>query len=434
MSLIYSKLTTIINRIAYEIRRSFIFSTIFSILKFIEDQWVNSYFKSLYPSENFLNNVNKNTIINKYIFSPLLILFVFAIFLILSLNRLTISLTITIAVAFIFFFIGAVILPRFFLNNVNEKVLVDFKDKDMYSIGFCLLLVSIIFFFISIASVGGIPLLKPSIRYLLKPAFTMPVFLCIPAICILGSVYVNYYKNSKITRSQLRFRFLLLVVICCVFLLALGYRTPLLAVILIMIIIGYYGNVLSPWEVVIGALICVLAIIGIGYFRSLSELQISSATSPFYTLQSRADFTLHVLDLLNFIGADFGVTKGSVIASSIPGSELGPRMMIGKLISWRSEVTVTPTLIGQMVIDFGRVGVAFGMCVLGFILGIGFKIVKKTGNYFYIGLYGLLLTYAVLGVETGILDIQVLIYFLIAILIYIVYILKSSKTLGENIG
>ncbi|MDO5848409.1 MAG: oligosaccharide repeat unit polymerase family protein [Methanobrevibacter sp.] len=426
MSLIYSKLTAVLNKITYEFRRSFIFTTIFSILTFIEKQWVNSYFKSFYPSENFLDFLNKNKIIRNYLFSPLIILFVFAIFLILSLNRLTDSLIMTLIIAFVFFFVGAVVLPRFFIRNSSKKPALSFNAKDMYSIGFCLIILSIVFFFISIASVGGIPLLKPSIRYLLKPAFTMPVFLIIPGICIVGSVYLQYYKENKISRSQIRFRLLVLILISGALLLGLGYRTPLLAALLIMIIMGYYGKVLSPWEVVIGALIGVGAIIGIGYFRSVSEYTIT-ATSPFYALQSRADFTLHVLDLLNYISGDFGLTKGSLLASSIPGSELGPRMMIGKLISWRTEVTVTPTLIGQMVVDFGRVGVAVEMCILGFILGIGFKIMRMTDNYFYIGLYSLLLTYSILGVETGILDIQVLGYFAIAILVYAIYIVKNIK-------
>ncbi len=83
-------------------------------------------------------------------------------------------------------------------------------------------------------------------------------------------------------------------------------------------------------------LIGVCAIIGIGYFRSVEEYTITSATNPFYTLESRADFTLNVLNLLDFIGGNFGVTHGNVLASSIPGSDLGPRMMIGKLIAWRT--------------------------------------------------------------------------------------------------
>ena len=288
-------------------------------------------------------------------------------------------------------------------------------------------MVSIAFFFISIASVRGIPLLKPSIRYLLKPIFTMPVFLIIPGTCLVASAYLKDYQDEKITRSQARFRFIFLLMIDCAFLLLLGYRTPLLAAFLIIIIIGFYGNIVSLWEVVIGAAIGVGAIVGIGYFRSLGEMTITASTSPIYSLQSRADFTLHVLNLLDFIGGNFGITHGQLLASSIPGSDLGPRMMVGKLIAWRSEVTITPTLIGQMVIDFGKFGVAVEMLILGFVLGIGFKLMRITKNYFYIGIYSLILTYSILGIETGILDIQVLLYFAIAIFIYLINLAKSRN-------
>lgn len=364
---------------------------------------------------------------NSEVFNPLIVLVVFGAFLILSINAVSASLAITLAIAFIAFFIGSAILPRYFLNKEFKKPAIEFKSKDLYSIGFCLVLISILFFFVSVASVGGIPILKTSLRYQLKPLFTMPVFLIIPGVCILASAYLKKFQENKITRSQARFRFLILIGISCVFLLALGYRTPLLAVLLIMIIIGYYGNILAVWEVVVGALIGVCAIIGIGYFRSVEEYTVTSATNPFYTLESRADFTLNVLNLLDFIGGNFGVTHGKLLASSIPGSDLGPRMRIGKLIAWRTEVTVTPTLIGQMVIDFGKIGVAVEMCGLGFILGIGYKIMKKTNDFAYIGLYSLLLTYSILGVETGILDIQVLAYFAVAIFIYLAFIIKSDK-------
>lgn len=77
-----------------------------------------------------------------------------------------------------------------------------------------------------------------------------------------------------------------------------------------------------------------------------------------------------------------------------------------------------------MVVDFGKIGVAVEMCILGFILGIGFKIMQKTKNYFYIAIYSLILTYSILGIETGILDIQVLFYFATAIFIYLINIKK----------
>ena len=323
MSVIYSTLTSIINRISDEFHKSFLFSTIFSILEFIENQWVNSFFKRLYPSENFLGFLNKNHILKNHLFNPLIVLLLFSIFLLLSLNNPSESLVVTLLIAFVSFFIGSAMLPKYLMNN-NIKDIVQFNRKDIYSIGFCLMIISIAFFFLSIASVGGIPLLKPSIRYLLKPAFTMPVFLIIPGTCLMASAYLKDFQDKKITRSQARFRFILLLVIDCGFLLLLGYRTPLLAAFLIIIIIGFYGNIVSLWEVVVGALLGVGAIIGIGYFRSLGELTITSSTNPFYTLQSRADFTLHVLDLLDFIGGNFGLTHGKLLASAIPGSELGP--------------------------------------------------------------------------------------------------------------
>ena len=424
MSVIYSTLTSLINKVSDEFRKSFLFTIIFTILGFIEGQWVNSFFKKLYPSENFLNFLNKNRILKNHIFNPLIVLFIFAIFLLLALNSVSTSLAITLMLAFAGFFIGSAVIPRYFLNDTRN--ILEFKRRDMYSIGFCLILISIVFFFVSIASVGGIPLLKPSIRYLLKPILTMPVFLIIPGTCLVASSYLKDYQDEKITRSQARFRFIFLLAMDCALLLLLGYRTPLLAAFLVIIIIGFYGNIVSLWEVVIGALVGVGAIIGIGYFRSLGELTITSSTSPIYSLQTRADFTLHVLNLLDFIGGNIGVTHGHMLASSIPGSDLGPRMMVGKLIAWRTEVTITPTLIGQMVVDFGKVGVFVEMTILGFILGIGFKLMQKTKNYFYIGIYSLILTYTILGVETGLLDIQVLVYFAIAIFVYLINIKKSQ--------
>ncbi|MGL6298545.1 MAG: oligosaccharide repeat unit polymerase family protein, partial [Methanobacteriaceae archaeon] len=305
--------------------------------------------------------------------------------------------------------------------------IISFKSRDVYSFGFCLLLISLVFFVISVVSVGGLPLLKPSLRYLLKPLFTMPVFLIIPAVALIGSYVINELKKNNISRSQARFRIVTLIAISSAILLSLGYRTHIIAVILIMVIISYYGKALAIWEVVIAVLLAIGLIVGIGYYRSLGELTITSNLSPLYTLQSRADFTLHVLDLLNYISNPFGLTHGSLTLSSLPGSELGPRATIGQLIAWRSEVTVTPTLIGPMLVDFGTIGVAGGMALIGFILGIGYKIIQKTYDPTYIAIYGILLSYTLLGVETGILDITVISYFVLGLIVYIGSIYKSFK-------
>lgn len=433
MSSFYSIITYLSKNIQEIFRRSLLFTIIFNIGKFIEKQWTNSYFIGLYPNENFLSFFKRNNIIKNHIFHPIVVILVFAIFLILSINSISVDLQISLVIAFIAFIIGSVVIPKYFFKNTEKNSFIRLKRDDVYSIGFCLILVGIIFFFLSVASVGGIPLLQPSLRYGLIPILTMPVFLMIPGIGLLGAAYLDKFKKGKLSRNQVRFRFLVLIILSSIFLLLLGYRTPIIAVLLMMIMIGYYGKVLAVWEVVIGALIGVGIIIGIGYFRSVEEFAITTNTSPFYTLQSRADFTLHVLNLLNYISGNFGIEHGALTLSAIPGStDLGPRMMIGKLIAWRSEVTVTPTLIGPMLVDFGKFGVAIGMGLLGFILGIGYKILQKTKDSFYIAIYALLLTYAILGVETGILDIQVIVYFLLGFLLYLANILNVKKNKSVN--
>ena len=120
MSVIYSKLTSLLNIINDEFHKSFLFTTIFTIIAFIEDNWVNSFFKGLYPGENFLNFLKKNNILKNHVFNPLIVLIVFAAFLALSLSPISDSLTITLIIAFTFFFIGASILPRFFLNDMKS--------------------------------------------------------------------------------------------------------------------------------------------------------------------------------------------------------------------------------------------------------------------------------------------------------------------------
>ena len=433
MSLIYSITSKITRNIEDILRKSLLFTIIFNILEFIEKEWTNSYFKGLYPSENFLSISNKSRILESEIFSPLIVLVTFTLFLLLATDPVSRDLQIVIIIAFLSFFIGSMILPRLVLNNQDnenkeheDNKIPLFNSKDVYSIGFCLTLIGIVFLFISIASVGGLPILKSSLRYSLKPIFTMPVFLVIPGIGLIASHYLNQYQNNEISRSQARFRFLLLTAIGIITVLTLEYRTPIIAILLMMIIIGYYGKILSVWEVILGALIGVCAIIGIGYIRSLNELAISSNTNPFSTLESRANFTMHVLNLLNQISGNFGLLHGKMLASSMPGSELGPRMLVGKLIAWRTEVTVTPTLLGQMLVDFGKVGVAVEMGLLGFILGTGYKIIKITQNSFYMAIYSIILTYSIVGVETGILDIQVLSYFFIISSIYLAAILKDK--------
>ena len=105
MSLIYSITSTITRDIEDIIRKSFLFTLIFNIFEFIEKEWINSYFRSLYPSENFLSIFKKSKILKEEIFSPLIVLVTFTLFLLLATDPISRDLQIVLIIAFVSFFI-----------------------------------------------------------------------------------------------------------------------------------------------------------------------------------------------------------------------------------------------------------------------------------------------------------------------------------------
>lgn len=402
------------------------FILIFNFMGCVEKLYLNSGFRKLYPNEYCFKFFKKSEIINSFLFHPLCFIFVFGIFLSLSTIGVSSDLQFTSCLAFVSFFIGSFILPRFFLNRGADKF-VWINADDFYSLGFCCILVGILFFFVCAVSMGGLPIFNPSLRYELIPIFTMPVTLLIPGVGLVGSSYLKDFKNNKLTSSQVRFRFVLLSFIASSFLLTLGYRTHVGAVILMMIIMGYYGRIFALWEVIIGLVFTVFSLIGFGYLRSLEE-QTMGNVDLFSSLRYRVDFTLNVLDLLTSISGDYGITHGRLTLSAIPGSSgFSTRMIIGNLIAWRGTVSITPTIIGPMLVDFGKIGIMLGMGLIGFILGLGHKIMKITNDSSYIFIYALLLSYAIICIETGLMEINVLGYFLLGFMLCLANIIKNRK-------
>ena len=104
MSAIYSITRTITRNIEDILEKTFLFTAIFNILRFIENEWINSYFKGLYPNENFLSFVNKSKILKEEIFSPIIVLVTFALFLILATEPVSRDLQFTVLLGFVFFF------------------------------------------------------------------------------------------------------------------------------------------------------------------------------------------------------------------------------------------------------------------------------------------------------------------------------------------
>jgi len=420
MSSIYNFTTKISLRVKNLIESTLIYTLLQRLFLYVENIWLNSFFMQKYP-EKFLNFLDNSFILKNHIFSPLIIIVAFAFFMILASTPLSPSLQLNILIGFMSFFIFSTLVPRLLLN---ENQFIIFDSEKIYSLGFLLLIISFIFFYMNIVTLGSLPILNPSLRYVLDPKLTLPIFLSIPAVTLMGSHILNEMQIGKISKSSAKFRILFLSAISLFLLLSLGYRTPLVALLLILVIMGYYNKLFQVWEIILGFIMILSVVMILGYFRSVEEYALGYLSALDF-LRSRAAFTLNVLDLLNNISGTFGFMHGNLSLSILPGPGEGPRAIIGKLIVWRSGVTITPTLIGPMLLEFGTLGVALGMGFLGLITGMGYKVLQKTKNPFYIGLYAIIISYIIIGVETGILDQLVILYLILATIIYIANIIRK---------
>ena len=144
--------------------------------------------------------------------------------------------------------------------------------------------------------------------------------------------------------------------------------------------------------------------------------------------------TTDVMDILANMGGLLGITNGAIhiathpyLARLMPGVAYSPRRMIAVLVGERS-VSVTSSIFGPLVIDFGLIGVIFGMAFLGFFLANLYKMSEKTKGerkILLVGLYSMVLSYTIIGIETGILDLEVILLFLIS-LGYLLFIINRK--------
>lgn len=415
MSQIYDTTRRLCKSFEWKFKEAFIFNLLLALFMGIEEKWLNSFIKSMYPGHNFLSSLKRSRVLKNHIFSPPSFIVFFSMFMALAAIPVQKTLQINILIGFSCFLLFSVIMPGVILRG--DRYL-RFSIGDIRSMGFTLFIIGSAFLAITLTDVGGIPLLKPSLRYLLNPKLTIPVYLMIPGTAFMLAYITDKMQKSVIDRSTARFRAITVSLTCLVMLALLGYRTPLVAVILITFIMGYYSGLFEIWEVLGSFAVALMIIMGIGYFRSVEEYSLSNL-GPLTVLKMRASFTMSILNRLSALAGMTGVMHGDLTLSMIPGAGSGPRALIGKLVLWRTGVTITPTLFGQMLVEFGTIGVAFGMSILGLILGIGYRIMQKTRDSFYIMLYSIVMAYCLISIETGILDQLVVIYILCAFIIYI---------------
>ncbi|NPV51528.1 MAG: oligosaccharide repeat unit polymerase [Candidatus Methanofastidiosum sp.] len=315
-----------------------------------------------------------------------------------------------------------------YLFLTYEGRIIKYLEDNTYNLIFILLSLGFIFYVLGLIIAGGIPLFDVQARNSLDPFFTM-----VSHLFPMGSILLISYVGltNKYTYKKARFISIFFTFISLFLMALLGYRTQVIFVLLGALISGSMVGIWKKSELLIiglGALISLFAL------TMTRDLILGVNLSLFDSLKTRISLTTDVMDILSNMGGVFGLTNGAIhiathpyLARLMPGVAYSPRRMIAVLVGERS-VSVTSSIFGPLVIDFGILGVIVGMAFLGFFLSNLYKKAESTQGerkIILVGLYSMVLSYTLIGIETGIVDLEVLLLFMIS-LAYLLFIINKK--------
>jgi len=303
-----------------------------------------------------------------------------------------------ISLSILFFFIGEKI------GYSTFKPQLTVSSKRLYYVGVILFIVSLISLYLDFYSAGGIPLFNSVLRRFMSPLLTSLAFLMVPA--------TGFLIASKAQSKYARLITFVLVFFTAGMMALLGFRTEVLAAILVSLFTAYYTKIIDLKEIIFLGILALCIGLGITIIRE----------GGLGFLLFRTTSTLAAFDFAILFTGPFGLTHGFVQFVDIAKlfglfPVLGGRNLITLIIGGRLSVSTTTTLFGPPFIDFGWLGLLVFL-FFGLVLGAGYK-AARTHSGVYAPLYALVLTFLLLGVETGITDGIVWLYFLSASLFFL---------------
>ncbi|MFV2040369.1 MAG: oligosaccharide repeat unit polymerase [Candidatus Hydrothermarchaeales archaeon] len=372
---------------------------------------VSSGLKLVYPAAVFdfvdRKNSGQKSMFAKNIFSPVVIIpLVYALFISMSTYRISNLALLTIGAGLIFFYIG------YRLSNFSfQRIRMDLSTRRL---GVFFFYTGLFFLTIDLLSAGEIPLFNPSARLRLVVHYTMLAQLIPPGGIFIIAWFGGQYKKGLLDIRSARVNAFLTLFVTLLLISSLGFRTQIIVAFLGGFIAMYLTGLVGFVEVLFGLGFAGLGIAGLGYYRAVVQ---GSPIAFSEVLGARIGLTLSVFDYLVQRFMPFGANKGytllatfSSLIPGIPGPRLGPRTIVARLFGIIG-ISITSTLLGTIVLDLGIVGVALFMLLLGHVLGTGYR-AAKTGAPLAIGIYAVLLAYTIVGIETGLVDFNVVVMFL----------------------
>ena len=299
--------------------------------------------------------------------------------------------------------------PKKILNPKKLSLSDSYSKKEMILVG--LVLLGILLQIINIALLGGIPLFSAT----LKAKAATKIWL-ISYIIFLPSI------NVLLARYNRKSHYLLLLIGLVLFALT-GYRTTPIAIMLSALITLYYTRDVDMKYIILAILAIAVVLLAVGFIAVQAISWQHWSLNPIELVSYRAAFTLNILS--KAIENQF-TTMGNLFYATLTGffTHSDARVLVGQATLGQVH-SITSTIFGPALLDFGIVGMLIQMFLLGLIL----KTLHSIQNYkkeIFTAFYGILLAQTIIWIETGPTDIVVWLFYLIGIFL-IIHFLRGAN-------
>ena len=277
-----------------------------------------------------------------------------------------------------------------------------YSKNELIIIGFVAL--GILLQIINIALLGGIPLFSAT----LKAKAATKIWL-LSYIIFLPSINILLARYNRQSHYMLLFIGLVLFVLT-------GYRTTPIAIMLSALITLYYTRDVDIKYIILAVLAIGIVLLAVGFIAVQAISWQHWSLNPVELVAYRAAFTLNILSSAI---QNQCVTMGNLFYATLTGffTHTDPRVLVGIATISRNH-SITSTIFGPALLDFGIVGMAIQMFLLGIILKTLHSI-QYNNKSIFTAFYGILLAQTIIWIETGPTDIVVWLFYLIGIFIII---------------
>ena len=295
------------------------------------------------------------------------------------------------------------------LNPEKLSLSDSYSRNELILVG--LVLLGILLQVINIALLGGIPLFSAT----LKAKAATKIWL-ISYIIFLPSI------NVLLARYNRKSHYLLLVIGLVLFALT-GYRTTPIAIMLSALITLYYTRDVDLKYIILAILAIAVVLLAVGFIAVQAISWQHWSLNPVELVSYRAAFTLNILS--KAIENQFA-TMGNLFYATLTGffTHSDARVLVGQATLGQVH-SITSTIFGPALLDFGILGMILQMFLLGLIL----KTLHSIQNYkkeIFSAFYGILLAQTIIWIETGPTDVVVWLFYIIGIFL-IIHFLRGAK-------